>query len=27
LAREKIGVEQYAAGIAEHVPYKQELAP
>lgn len=27
LAREKIGVEQYAAGIAEHVPYKQDLAP
>ena len=27
LAREKVGVEQYAAGIAEHVPYKQDLAP
>ncbi|MEN9527027.1 MAG: hypothetical protein RLY56_978 [Pseudomonadota bacterium] len=26
LAREKIGVEQYAAGIAEHVPYKQDLS-
>lgn len=27
LAREKIGVEQYAAGIALHVPYKQDLTP